>query len=100
MGVTLKVCKYFSLIFNNWIAYLYICGQPFPRKDALKRHYKKCQDRATTDNKDIEDKMTKFFDDNSGPYQNQFKEYASKEICHQCSKPFTTKSALKTHMSH
>ena len=79
--------------------YCKICDQPFPRKDTLKRHYKKCQDKAITDNKDIEDEMTKFFDDNSGPYQNQFKEYASKEICHQCSKPFTTKSALKTHMS-
>ena len=55
--------------------------------DPFKRHYEKCQDRAITDNKDIEDEMTKFFDGNSGPYQNQFKEYAFKENCHQSNCP-------------
>ena len=64
--------------------YCKICGQHYPRKDTLKIHYKKCQDRARTDDKNVEDEMTKFFADNAGQYQNQFKEYSSKEICHQC----------------
>ena len=79
--------------------YCKICGQHYPRKDTLKIHYKKCQNRARTDDKNVEDEMTKFFADNAGQYQNQFNEYSSKEICHQCSKAFTNKSALKTHIS-
>ena len=79
--------------------YCKICGQHYPRKDTLKIHYKKWQDRARTDDKNVEDEMTKIFADNAGQYQNQFKEYSSKEICHQCSKAFTNISALKTHIS-
>ena len=39
--------------------YCNICGQHYPRKDTLKIHYKKCQDRARTDDKNVEDERTK-----------------------------------------
>ena len=43
--------------------------------------------------------MKDFFESNNGAYQNKFKEFASKEICHHCSKAFSNKATLKTHVS-
>ena len=51
------------------------------------------------ENKDCENKMKDFFESNNGAYQNKFKEFASKEICHHCSKAFSNKATLKTHVS-
>ena len=43
--------------------------------------------------------MKDFFESNNGAYQNKFKEFVSKEICQHCSKAFSNKATLKTHVS-
>ena len=77
-----------------------ICGQRFPRQDSLKRHKELCKKKhEKRENKEFEKEMTEFFDSINGAYQNKFKEFASKKICHQCSKAFSNKATLKTHVS-
>ena len=58
----------------------------FPKQDNLKRPEEFCKKKQEKrENKDCENEMKDFFESNNGAYQNKFKEFASKEICHHCS---------------
>ena len=75
-----------------------VCGQDFPRSDTLKRHYRTCKAKNYQETRN-EQEMTNFFEDSPGQFQKEFHQFSSKEICHQCSKTFTSKNSLKTHIS-
>ena len=74
-----------------------LCSQKF-RPDNLKRHKEICS-RGLKTNEADEEEMMDFFDNETGGYQNSFKQFAKKEICHHCSKPLSNKASLKVHVS-
>ena len=55
-----------------------LCSQKF-RPDNLKRHKEICS-RGFKTNETDEGEMMDFFDNNTGGYQNNFKQYSKKEI--------------------
>ena len=72
------------------------CSQTFTRPDSLKRHKAICK---KGDDQNYEREMMDFFENNTGTgYQKKFEEFTSKETCKDCSKQFSSKSSLKTHV--
>ena len=70
------------------------CCQKFTRPDTLKKHKETCKKGHE---KKEEREMMDFFENRTG-FQKKFEQYASKETCQHCSRTFSNKASLKTHV--